>query len=144
MHQHKDWKTYARFANTLTTKCPELKGVLACETDGEKVLIDGLKRNFRFALFVRCFIHFKDNVKRQLSEHGMPSEIQSKFLNEIFGKQDENIKYMGLVDCDTEDKFDKKLMALQNEWEARENESCGMLKKTTTFYEWFVKKKVIV
>ena len=143
MHQRKDWKTYARFANSLTTECPELEGVLACGTDGEKALIDGLKRNFRFSLFLRCFIHFKDNVKRQLSERGMPSEIQSKFLNEIFGKQYENIKYAGLVDCDTEDEFDNKLMALQNEWEARENESRGMLKKTTTFYEWFVKEKVI-
>ena len=63
MHQRKEWKTYARFANSLTTECPELEGVLACGTDGEKALIDGLKHNFRFALFLWCFIHFKDNVQ---------------------------------------------------------------------------------
>jgi hypothetical protein len=100
MHQRKDWKTYARFANSLTTECPELEGVLACGTDGEKALIDGLKHNFRFALFLWCFIHFKDNVQRQLSERGLPSDIKSKFLNEIFGKQEESTKYAGLVYCD--------------------------------------------
>ena len=144
MHQRNDWKTYARFANSLTTECPELEGLLACGTDGEKALKAGLKRNFRFALFLRCFLHFKVNIKQQLRERGMPQEVQSKFLNEIFGKQDENVKYVGLVDCDTEDEFDTKLMALQNELEARENESRGTLKKTNTFYEWFVKEKVIV
>ena len=131
MHQRKDWKTYARFANSLTIECPELEGLLACGTDGEKALIDGLKRNFRFALFLRCFIHFKDNVQRQLSERGLPSDIKSKFLSEIFGKQEESTKYAGLVDCDTEDEFDAKLMALKSEWEAREAESRGTLKKTT-------------
>lgn len=144
MHQRKDWKTYARFANSLTIECPELEGLLACGTDGEKALIDGLKRNFRFALFLRCFIHFKDNEQRQLSERGLPSDIKSKFLSEIFGKQEESTKYAGLVDCDTEDEFDAKLMALKSEWEAREAESRGTLKKTNTFYEWFVKEKVIV
>ena len=144
MHQRKDWKTYARFANSLTTECPELEGVLACGTDGERALIDGLKRNFRFALFLRCFIHFRDNIQRQLSERGLSSEIKSKFLNEIFGKQDENIKYAGLVDCDTEDEFENKLIALQSVWDARETESRGTVKKTNTFYEWFLKEKVIL
>ncbi|XP_028410639.1 uncharacterized protein LOC114533331 [Dendronephthya gigantea] len=141
MHQRKDWKTYARFANSLITECPELEGLLACGTDGERALIDGLKRNFRFALFLRCFIHFKDNVKRQLSERGLPSEIKSKFLNEIFGKQEGDTKYAGLLDCDTEEEFDNKLIALQGEWESREKEVYGTLKTTNTFYEWFLKEK---
>ena len=36
MHQRKDWKTYSRFANSLIAECPDLEGVLACGTDGEK------------------------------------------------------------------------------------------------------------
>jgi len=45
MHQRKDWKTYARFANSLTTECPDLEGIIACGTDGEKALILGFNRD---------------------------------------------------------------------------------------------------
>ena len=59
MHQHKDWKTHSRFANSLISEKMGLDALLACETDGEKRLIDGFQRNFLFATFLRCFIHFK-------------------------------------------------------------------------------------
>ena len=36
MHQHKDWKTYSKFAHTLIAEKPQLEGILACGTDGEK------------------------------------------------------------------------------------------------------------
>ena len=35
IHQHKDWKTYSKFAHALTTENPTLEGILACGTDGE-------------------------------------------------------------------------------------------------------------
>ena len=44
----------------------ELDALLACGTDGEKTLIDGFQRNFRFATFLHCFIHFKGNIKTEL------------------------------------------------------------------------------
>ena len=40
MHQHKDWKTYSRFTNSLIAEKMELDPLLACGTDGEKELID--------------------------------------------------------------------------------------------------------
>ena len=89
MHQRKDWKTYSRFANSLIAECPDLEGVLACGTDGEKALIDGLKRNFRFALLLRCFIHFKDNLKRELERRGISTGAKRIFLDEIFEEQEE-------------------------------------------------------
>ena len=58
MHQHKDCKTHSRFANSLISEKMGLDALLA-ETDGEKRLIDGFQRNFLFATFLRCFIHFK-------------------------------------------------------------------------------------
>lgn len=94
MRQRKDWKTYSRLASSLIAECPDLQGVLACGTDGEKALIDGLKRNFRFALLLRCFIHFKDNVKPELERRQVPPGGK-KFLDEIFGKQDDTVKYLG-------------------------------------------------
>ena len=144
MHQRKDWKTYSRFANSLITECPDLEGMLACGTDGEKALIDGLKRNFRFALLLRCFIHFKDNVKRELTERGLQPETKKLFLNEIFGKQEGNVKYTGLVDCDNEEDFDNKLENLEKEWNARETDSGRLGKQACTFHKWFLKEKVFV
>ena len=75
MHQHKDWKTYSRFANSLIAEKMELDALLACGTDGEKALIDEFQRNFRFATFLRCFIHFKGNIKTELKSHILPPSI---------------------------------------------------------------------
>ena len=142
MHQRKDWKTYSRFANSLTTECPDLEGIIACGTDGEKALISGFKRNFRFALFLRCFIHFKDNVKRELQERGLSNNAKKMFMVEIFGKQEDGTLYAGLVDCDNLQEFDSKFEALEEEWIKREKEEGQSTKKSTTFYEWFRKEKV--
>ena len=141
MHQRKDWKTYSRFANSLTTECPDLEGIIVCGTDGEKALIAGFKRKFRFALFLRCFIHFKDNVKRELQERGISSDVRKMFIAEIFGKQENDTLYAGLVDCDSPEEFDSKLQALENEWNTREKDA-DRPKKSTIFYEWFRKEKV--
>ena len=99
MHQRKNWKTYSRFANTITTECPDLQGIIVCGTNGEKALIQGFKRNFCFALFLRCFVHFKDNVKRELQDRGLSSEARKMFLADIFGRQENDTMYAGLVDC---------------------------------------------
>ena len=141
MHQRKDWKTYSRFANSLTTECPDLEGIIACRTDGEKALIAGFKRNFRFALFLRCFIHFKDNVKRELQERGLSNNAKM-FMAEIFGKQEDGTLYAGLVDCDNLQEFDSKFEALEEDWIKREKEEGQSTKKSNTFYEWFHKEKV--
>lgn len=142
MHQRKDWKTYSRFANTLITECPDLEGIIACGTDGEKALINGLKRNFRFALFLRCFIHFKDNVKRELQQRGLSPATKNLFLAEIFGKQEEDVKYTGLVDCGNVEEFDSKLQDLEKKWDEREAAENNSSKRSSTFYEWFLKEKV--
>eukprot|EP00794_Sanderia_malayensis_P006409 gene6409-7140_t len=59
MHQRKDWRTYSRFAHRIVLENPALEAIIACGTDGEKAIMDGCKRNFPFAIFLRCFIHFK-------------------------------------------------------------------------------------
>jgi len=140
MHQHKDWKTYSKFAHALTAESSVLEGVLACGTDGEKALIDGFKRNFRFSTFLRCFIHFKDNIKRELGERGFPAGEKQTFIDEIFGRQDGTVKYFGLVDCESEEEFDAKLGSLKDSW--LERESTIACRKQMSFFEWFKKEKV--
>ena len=96
MHQHKDWKTYSRVANSLIAEKMELDALLACGTDGEKALIDGLQRNFRFATFLRCFIHFKGNIKTEPKNRNISSTQQKLYMQEIFGKQEDTTKFYGL------------------------------------------------
>ncbi|CAB4032414.1 Hypothetical predicted protein, partial [Paramuricea clavata] len=137
MHQRKDWKTFSKFAHSLTMAKPKLEGVLACGTDGGKALIDGFKRHMRFAIFLRFFLHFKDNIKRELTDRGILLVMQKKqFISEIFGTQEGSVKYYDLVDCNSENEFDSKLDMLKQEWEEREATHGSKLKKQT-FFEWF-------
>ena len=65
MHQKKDWKPYSRFANCLVTEKPEISALLACGTDGEKAVADGFKKNVPYAIFLRCFIHYKKIIEEK-------------------------------------------------------------------------------
>ena len=143
MHQRKDWQTYSKFAHALVTLKPELEGVLSVGTDGEKALIDGFKRNMRFAVFLRCFLHFKDNIERELGSRGITGDEKKRFVSEIFGKQEGSVKFFGLVDCETEEEFDSKLEGLKVSWEERENE-IGNGSHKRTFFEWFQYEKVVL
>ena len=51
--------------------------------------------------------------------------------------------YQGLVDCNSEDEFDEKLVGWKETWDARETR-CSRLsnKDRLSFYEWFRKEKV--
>lgn len=140
MHQRKDWKTYSKFAHLIKSESPVLEGILECGTDGEKALIDGFKRNFQFATFLRCFSHFKDNIKRELGNRGFQSGDKQKFLEEIFGRQEGTVKFFGLVYSDSDDKFDVRLASLKESWIERETKlGCSL---PITFYEWFKNEKV--
>ena len=121
MHQHKDWKTHSRFANSLISEKMGLDALLACETDGEKRLIDGFQRNFLFATFLRCFIHFKGNIKTELKNRNISSTLQKLYMQEIFGKQEGTTKFCGLVDSESTQEFDQKLEGMNNDWNNRES-----------------------
>ena len=103
--------------------------------------VPGFKRNLRFALFLRCFIHFKDNVKRELTDRGISPEAKTQYLTEIFGKQEGTSKYTGLVGSDSAEQFDSRLEGLKSEWEEKET-TCGNKTKKQTFFEWFTTEKV--
>ena len=83
MHQSKDWKTYSKFADSLTLERPPLEGVLACGTDGEKPLIDSFKRNFRWAMTLRCSIHMKKNIEKTLDDRKYSPLVKREILRDI-------------------------------------------------------------
>ena len=139
MHQSKDWKTYSKFADSFALERPSLEGILACGTDGEKPLIDCFKRNFRWAIMLRCSIHLKKNIEKTLDDRKYSPLVKREFLRDIFGYQDGETKYTGLMDSDSKEDFDKKLSNLKCRWDEIDGASCS-----NTFYEWFVKCKIIV
>ena len=125
------------FCNCLVTEKPEISALLACGTDGEKAVVDGFKRNVPYAIFLRCFIHYKKNIEVNLENGGFGKELKKLFLDEIFGVQNSNKKFCGLVHCSSEEEFDQKLSALESVWNVREDtvlEQC--------FHKWFITEKV--
>ena len=98
----------------------EIVALTACGTDGEKSIIDGFQRNAPYAIFLRCFIHYKRNIEKHLKKCGFSAKSKQLFLEEIFGKQENTIKFCGLTDCSSDGDFDKKLTTLKPVWDARE------------------------
>ena len=91
----------------------ELHAVLAYGRDGEKALIDGFQRNFRFATFLHCFVHFKGNIMTELKNRNISSTQQNLSMQKIFGKQEGITKFYGLVDSESTQEFDQKLKCLK-------------------------------
>ena len=111
MHQSKDWKTYSKSADSLTLKRPSLEAILACGSDGEKPLIDGFKRNFPWAIMLRCSIHMKKNIEETLNDKKYTPFVKQEFLRDIFGYQDGETKYdAGLMGSASEENYDKKIV----------------------------------
>ena len=117
---------------------PEIAALIACGTDGEKAILDGFQRNAPYAIFLRCFIHYKRNIEEHLKKCGFSAESKHLFLEEIFYKQENTIKFFGLIDCSSDDEFDEKLKSLKPLWAAREL----ALSEIPTFPEWFISDKV--
>ena len=117
---------------------PEIAALIACGTDGEKAIIDGFQRNAPYAIFLRCFIHYKRNIEEHLKKCGFSVESKQLLLEEIFGKQENTIKFCGLIDSSSDDEFDEKLKSFKPLWDAREL----ALSEKPTFHEWFITEKV--
>ena len=112
-----------------------LGGVRAFGTDGEKALADGFTHEFRYALHLTCFIHFRRNIKQQLQERDFPSHAISEIIDDVMGCQKGSVFCEGLVDCSSHDEFQQKLVLLKERWEKFDGEG---------FYEWFCEHKAAI
>ena len=96
-----------------------VNALLPCGTDGVTALIDGFQRNFRFATFLRCFIHFKGNI--QTEPYSKISSTQQKlYMQEMFGKQEGTTKFYGLVDSESTPRVWSDVRGSENDWNNRE------------------------
>ena len=87
IHYRKTFLCYNTFASSLVglNKC--FANILALGTDGECALIDAFRQQCPDAIHLTCFIHCRGNIKRKLHELGIPADIISSYLHDIFGHQ---------------------------------------------------------
>ena len=134
IHQRKTFSTYHFFISRLVGLRPELRGVQAFGTDGEEALSNALGLEFPSAVHLRCFLHFKDNVKAKLmADLQIASHACQEFLSDIFGKP--SAQQFGLVDAKSEDEFHSKMTSLKEVWNKRKSRET---KSDPQFFDWFM------
>lgn len=128
VHQRKQFTNYHYLTSTMVGLRPELHGLTAFGTDGETACIS----QFSCAVHVRCWLHFKDNLKRKL-EHdlNLPRHTAQEFISDILGNASQLER---LVDADDESTFEAQLTSFQEVWDNRERQ---ITKREPVFYTWF-------
>ena len=110
VHQRKLSETYHYFISSLIGLAPHLDSILAFGTDGEEALVLAFKKQLKFAVHLRCFRHMKQNILRKLKEMAFSQSETSEVMLCIFGGKS---FFEGLVDTESEQKFDERLLQLQ-------------------------------
>ena len=113
IHRRKQFSNYYYFMSSLVELRPSLSEIQAFGTDGEIALQQGMSKPCHSAKFLRCFGHFKTNIKDKLSSLGVAKQYHSTFLRDIFGHDTDALHHEGLVDSDNEDVFQAKLVSLK-------------------------------
>ena len=123
----KSFATYLFFASSLIGLCPQLQTIRVFGIDGEQPLINAFSHEFGFSQHLTCFIHVRKNIKKNLSNCSVPSDVALKVLNDIFGYRMRTVFQEGLVDStDTED-FQIKLQSLVEKWSTLSNSSSAYI-----------------
>ena len=141
VHYRKTFSSYLFFASSLIGQNRQLEGIRAIGTDGEQPLIDAFLHEFGFAQHLTCFIHVRQNVKDKLNECGIPHDLSSSILNDIFGQRLGTVFQEGLVDCVDNDDFENKLEVVVESWRSSSMSSGSDIEK---FIDWFMSRKVEV
>ena len=90
MHQHKDWKTYSRFANSLIAEKLEVDSLVACGKDGEKALTDEFQLDLQYFCTVLFISKEKDrnlklyiprNISFTCREHLESQKVHPNFMD---------------------------------------------------------------
>ena len=131
IHYRKTFGAYLFFASTLVGMSPELQGVRAFGTDGEQALAQALGHAFPFSERLLCFIHARRNIKERCREFFIPTDLEQKIMNDVFGSK---VNIEGLVDAQDDDEFQRKLDAVMESWQGKPVSSTT---KLDSFINWF-------
>ena len=116
LHKRKLQSSYYTLPSSIVKYLPETKGVLVIGTDGEEDLRNALYSVFTDAIHLRCDMHLKDNVKRELLELNINSNAGREITRDIFGLESESCREGGLVDCRSEKEYSEALEVIKKRW----------------------------
>ena len=129
----KDFSAYHFFTSALIGLEPNLANLQAFGTDGEAALVNALSMSFPKACHLRCFLHFKGNIERKLTEMRLPNDVVKEFMQDIMGKPSHF--QLGLVDANDSSHLDDLLNNFENIWNVREEP----YHSPPDFFSWFKK-----
>ena len=121
VHTEKSYESYYYFFSTLLKLERRLARIIAVGTDGESAITKALKAILgETVIYLRCFIHMKDNSKRKLTEFLLPERIREEITKDIFGHQMGTMYVKGILDAENPTDFDLRLSALQEKYDGLE------------------------
>lgn len=129
VHQRRTYETYFYFASELLKPCKSFSSLNAVGTDGEEQLSNAFGNVFPGAVRLLCSVHKRDNIRMKLRELGVPEQHAKEIMGSIFGHQQDDTFFTGLIDANDALDFSEKLENLTPRWQA----ICY------DFFQWFVK-----
>ena len=115
-HSHKTFQSYLLLPSNMVQLEPSLQNIKAFRTDGEPNVYNALKASFPNADHLLSFIHTEDNVIKKCLNLNVDSRI---YIKEIFGVKSGNTKVKGLVDCNSDEEFERECLRLVEMWKER-------------------------
>lgn len=94
---------------------PSLCNLQAFGTDGEECLYTAFSVQFAKARHLRCFLHFRDNIKRKLLAMKVSNDVVIHIIQDVLGSLLKGKR--GLVDAQSMDEVQSHLLELKSSWE---------------------------
>ena len=109
VYQRRTYKTYFHFASELLKYRKSFTSLNAVGTDGEVQLSSAFGTVFPEAVRLLCSVHKRDNIRMKMREMGVLEQPAKDIINSIFGYQDGDTFFTGLVDAEDTHDFRAKL-----------------------------------
>lgn len=122
------------FASTLKELRREVDNILFVGSDRQRAIENGLSAQLPIAHSLSCTKHVQDNIARKMSLINITGEAKSQILADIFGDRRSHEK--GLIDSESSDEFDAKLLSLKEKWDEAESKSSHC--EEPQFYSYFL------
>ena len=135
IHQRKGKESYKVLTEFIAEKRNAFRKLCSYGTDGEENLVAAFRETAPSSCHLRCFLHFKNNLKEKMKKIGMDEANRKLVCADIFGQQVGSVFEEGAVDSDDEEEFYVRLESLKNAWIQRIGE------KGENIYKWFMKYK---
>lgn len=136
VHQRMEFASFNYFGSTLVGFNKKSRNLHVFGTDSQASMIEAFSHCFPNALHLRCFLHFRKNIKEKLKEYGISSHVSDEFVADIFGRHS-GVYEEGLVDSTSVGDFNNHLEACKDVWNSRETPYAPQ--GGPRFYNYFVR-----